>query len=205
MTTALLKVLTRTSFLEKALLLVLAAALTGIIVPIVKYRMDQNKFQQQKIFEAEVARQAEIMQARAQFLRDLANPIWQYQLLALQVSYDTNSEEAFSKALRTYNESSWAHLKRIRALVGGARWFTSDNTYQLLLNFIDNWLIQEIDYKLMRLASKGMQAEWRKFNGWLYAESRHRTDALLVALAQDFGLSPETSTQRLSPKITVEQ
>jgi len=51
--------------------------LTGIIVPVVKFRMDQSRFEQQKKFEAELARQAEIAKARAQFRRDLVAPVWQ--------------------------------------------------------------------------------------------------------------------------------
>ena len=48
----LLEVLASTSFLEKVFLLVMGAALTGIIVPVVKFRMDQSRFEQQKKFEA---------------------------------------------------------------------------------------------------------------------------------------------------------
>ena len=48
----LLGVLASASFLEKVSLLVVGAALTGIIVPVVKFRMDQTRFEQQKIFES---------------------------------------------------------------------------------------------------------------------------------------------------------
>ena len=82
----LLGVLASASFLEKVSLLVVGAALTGIIVPVVKFRMDQTRFEQQKIFEAGLAREAELVKARAQFLRDLVDPVWQFQLLALQIS-----------------------------------------------------------------------------------------------------------------------
>jgi hypothetical protein len=179
-----------TSFLEKALLLVVGGALTGIIVPVVKFRMDQSRFEQQKKFEAELARQAEIGKARAQFLRDLVDPVWQFQLLALQVSYDSQSDERFQAALAGYDEQSWHHLKRIRAIVGGARWFTSESAYQALTEFVDGWLIQGVDMELMKRRRGGGKASWTEFNQWLYVESRHRTDALLVMLAKDFGLAP---------------
>lgn len=185
-----LEVLASTSFLEKVLLLVVGAALTGIIVPVVKFRMDQSRFEQQKTFEAELARQAEIGSARAQFLRDLVDPVWQFQLLALQVSYDSHSAERFQAALAVYDEQSWHHLKRIRAIVGGARWFTSESAYQALTDFVDGWLIHEVDMELMKRRRGGGKASWTEFNQWLYAESRRRTDALLVILAKDFGLGP---------------
>jgi len=185
-----LEVLASTSFLEKVLLLLVGAALTGIIVPVVKFRMDQSRFEQQKKFEAELARQAEIGSARAQFLRDLVDPVWQFQLLALQVSYDSHSAERFQAALAAYDEQSWHHLKRIRAIVGGARWFTSESAYQALTDFVDGWLIHEVDMELMKRRRGGGKANWSEFNQWLYAESRRRTDALLVILAKDFGLGP---------------
>ena len=185
-----LEVLASTSFLEKVLLLLVGAALTGIIVPVVKFRMDQSRFEQQKKFEAELARQAEIGSARAQFLRDLVDPVWQFQLLALQVSYDSHSAERFQAALAAYEEQSWHHLKRIRAIVGGARWFTSESAYQALTDFVDGWLIHEVDMELMKRRRGGGKANWSEFNQWLYAESRRRTDALLVILAKDFGLGP---------------
>lgn len=185
-----LGVLASASFLEKAFLLVVGAALTGIIVPVIKYRMDRSWFKQQKKFEAELARQAEIVKARAQFLRDFVDPVWQFQLLALQVSYDAHSEERFQAALTSYDNDSWQHLKRIRALVGGARWFTSELAYRALTEFVDGWLLTELDMKLMTRRHGREMADWMEFNQWIDSESRKRTDALLVLLANDFGLAP---------------
>jgi hypothetical protein len=188
-----LEVLASTSFLEKVFLLVVGAVLTGLLVPLVKSRMDRTRFEQQERFEAELARQDELVKARAQFLRDLADPVWHFQLLALQVSYDGESPEKLQSALTSYDAQSWQHLKQIRALVGGARWFTSEPAYQALTDFVDGWLIHEVDMKLMSVRRAGQRANWGQFNRWLYAESRTRTDALLVALADDFGLSPSVA------------
>jgi len=190
---AILEVLASTSFLEKVFLLVVGAALTGLLVPLVKSRMDRTRFEQQKRFEAELARQGELVKARAQFLRDLADPVWHFQLLALQVSYDSESPEKLQSSLASYDAQSWQHLKRIRALVGGARWFTSEPAYKALTDFVDGWLIQEVDMKLISVRRAGVRANWGQFNRWLYAESRTRTDALLVVLADDFGLSPSVA------------
>jgi hypothetical protein len=195
----LLGVLASASFLEKVSLLVVGAALTGIIVPVVKFRMDQTRFEQQKIFEAGLAREAELVKARAQFLRDLVDPVWQFQLLALQISYDSPSEEKYQAALASYDEQSWQHLKKIRALVGGARWFTSDSAYEALTEFVDGWLIHELDMTIQK-RRRGDSANWSQFNRWLYAESRIRTDTLLVILASDFGLAPANVAQAASSR-----
>jgi len=187
-----LAVLASASFLEKLLLLVVGAALTGIIVPVVKFRMDRTNFKQQKRFEAELARQSEIVKARGQFLRDFVDPVWQFQLLALQVSYDSHSPEKYEAALAKYDEESWHHLKRIRALVGGARWFTSDSAYRALTEFVDGWLLHEVDMELEQRKRNPESADWTQFNQWLYEESRNKTDALLVRLADAFDLAPDT-------------
>jgi hypothetical protein len=187
---AIFNVLISVSFLEKAFLLILGAILTGIIVPIIKSRMDQNRFRQQKVFEAEISRQAEIVKSRAQFLKELAEPVWQFQLLALQVSYDTLDKQDSTQASQVYDEMSWQHLKKIRTIIGGARWFTSQATYNLLTDFVDGFLLRDVDLQLMSLRKRGKESDWRAFHEWLYAESRTQTDALLVALARDFNLTP---------------
>lgn len=199
------EVLTGSSFLEKAFLLILGAVLTGILVPLIKLRMDRNWFREQKIFEADVARQGEIVRARAQFLKDLVDPVWQFQLLALQVSYDTLMKKQSTEALRIYDEQSWQHLKKIRTIIGGARWFTSAYAYNLLMDFVDGWLLRDVDMQLMSLRNQGKEANWAPFHQWLYDESRKRTDALLVALAQDFNLAPSPGASDVPAGISAEQ
>jgi hypothetical protein len=126
--------------------------------------MDHNRFKQQKIFEAELARQGELAKAQAQLLRDLADPVWQFQLLALQVSYDANSKEKYEAALASYDEQSWQHLKKIRAIVGGARWFTSEPAYRVLTEFIDGWLLHEVDTEVMNRRRRSDSPNWSSFN-----------------------------------------
>jgi hypothetical protein len=181
-------------FVEKIAVLVATAVLTGVLVPLVKYHMDRNLFEQQTLFEVNLARQSELVQARAQFLKELVDPLRQFQLLALQVSYDAGNKERLTASLEKYDEGSWEHLKKIRALVGGSRWFTTEATQRRLTEFIDRWLLVDVDHQLMQLARTGEDADWQQFNRKLYVESREKTDALLVALAKDFGLSPDSQT-----------
>jgi len=121
----------------------------------------------------------------------------QLQLLALQISYDSHSEEKYQAALASYDEQMWQHLKKMRALVGGARWFTSVAAYKALTEFVDGWLIHELDMTIQK-RRRGDSANWSQFNRWLYAESRSRTDSLLVILANDLGLAPANVAQAAS-------
>ena len=191
MMSSLLEVLKTKTFLEKVLLLLLGATITGIFVPIVKSSMDKRQFEQQKRFEATVARQAEILKTQSNFLREFAEYVWEFQLSALQVSYYRgSSEKLFKEAVSKYDEQSWLNLMKIRAAVGGARWYTSDTTYALLNAFIDDWLIYEVDLKLMNLIRKGENAKWTEFHSRLFNESKIKTNAILLALAEDYGLAP---------------
>ena len=83
-------------------------------------------------------------------MRDLVDPVRQLQLLALQISYDSHSEEKYQAALASYDEQMWQHLKKMRALVGGARWFTSVAAYKALTEFVDGWLIHELDMTVQK-------------------------------------------------------
>jgi hypothetical protein len=132
-------------------------------------------------------------------LRDLVDPVRQLQLLALQISYDSHSEEKYQAALASYDEQMWQHLKNMRALVGGARWFTSVAAYKALTEFVDGWLIHELDMTVQK-RRRGDSGNWSQFNRWLYAESRSRTDSLLVILANDLGLAPANVAQAASSR-----
>jgi hypothetical protein len=62
-------------FLEKIAILLLTALLTGFLVPYVLKRVDEAKSVQQKIFEADLARQAKIIEAQSKFLDDITETL----------------------------------------------------------------------------------------------------------------------------------
>ena len=56
------------SFLEKVLLLLLTGVLTGLLVPEVAARVAESRYRRQKVFEAELQRQTNILSAQAELL-----------------------------------------------------------------------------------------------------------------------------------------
>ena len=84
---AIVNLLASASFLEKALLLVLAAVLTGILVPVVKSKMDRATFERQRTFEAQLGRQSDVIKAQTKFLTDFSNYIWEYHMISQRVSF----------------------------------------------------------------------------------------------------------------------
>ena len=66
-------------FVEKLVLLFLTAGLTGFLVPLLFRRIDERKHRQQKLYEADLARQAKIIDAQVKLIEDLAELVWDYQ------------------------------------------------------------------------------------------------------------------------------
>ncbi len=140
---SILKVVASQGFLEKAVLLLLTALLTGILVPLVKWKMDQTAFKQRKTFEALIARQSDVIKAQISFLTNFSEHIWEYHKISQRVSYSrlSGDNDAYIEAVRSYKESLWESLQRIRSAIGGARWFTSDRVHRELTSWYDDWFL----------------------------------------------------------------
>lgn len=70
------------AFLEKIILLVLTALITGFGIPYVLKRVEQRKLREQKKFEDDLARQGKIIEAQSKLLGDLSQLLWKWRYLA---------------------------------------------------------------------------------------------------------------------------
>jgi hypothetical protein len=168
-------------FLEKGLLLILTAGVTGFLIPYVFKIVDERKAQkqkeiddrrlrEQKLYEAALLRQNKIIDAQVQLLDNLANLIWEYQLLAIEVSYFDPIEqcELYSAAVKEYDKRTGATFAKIRAEISKALHLTSTDTYQELRRLYYKELIP-LDMELYRLMKKQRDADqkipdWKQFN-----------------------------------------
>jgi hypothetical protein len=73
-------------FLEKIVILLLTALLTGLLAPYVLKRIDDAKSVQQKILDADLARQAKVIEAQSKFLDDLTETLWSWRYLSMKVA-----------------------------------------------------------------------------------------------------------------------
>jgi hypothetical protein len=73
--------------IEKVLLLLLTAGLTGLVAPLVVGRINEQRKRTQTVFEVELARQQRIVDAQVALLEALCRLLWQYQLLLVAVPY----------------------------------------------------------------------------------------------------------------------
>src|SRR5690348_5015161 len=74
-------------FFEKYTLLLSTAGLTGLLVPYILKVIDNRKQREQKQYEAELTRQSKIIDAQVQLMERLSDALWEYQLLAITVTY----------------------------------------------------------------------------------------------------------------------
>ncbi|MBD2103594.1 hypothetical protein [Leptolyngbya sp. FACHB-261] len=168
-------------FFEKVLLLILTAGVTGLLIPCVLKIVDERKAQkqkeiddrrlrEQKLYEAALLRQNKIIDAQVQLLDNLANLIWEYQLLAIEVSYFNPIEQSdlYSAAVKEYDKRTGATFAKIRAEISKALYLTSTDTYQELRELYYKKLIP-LDMELYRLMKKQRDTkqkipDWKHFN-----------------------------------------
>ena len=141
------------SFVQGLLLLLATAGLTGLLVPVIKGRIDDRKLREQKIFESDLARQSKVIEAQAKLLDDLSDLLWGFLLLSLEVTYYAiqGNDEKYESAWQKYDQKSWEYFGTIRAAISRARRLTAPNTHQALLGVYDAWFM-DFDLALTRMA-----------------------------------------------------
>jgi hypothetical protein len=192
-------------FLEKILLLMLTAGGTGFLIPYVLKTVDERRAQKQKqiddrrlrdqkLYEAALLRQNKIIDAQVELLDNLASLIWEYQLLAIEVSYFDPIEqcELYSTAVKEYDKRTGAVFARIRAEISKALYLTKADTYQGLKRLYYEDLIA-LDMELYRLMKKQRTNEqkipdWTQFNENTVCHLGNVIDSTLNNLAEELRL-----------------
>ncbi len=177
-------------FSEQLILLILTAAITGFFVPLILKWRDERKLRGQKAYEAQLARQGKIIESQVALLENLAKQLWEFQLLALTVSYYKSNEddEKYRNALQEYDAKAWSYFGSIRIELSKAQRLTNADTYQMLHDFYRDWLI-EMDANLMALVKNNASVdEWRKYHSDFQTTIGEKTDAILNRLSEEFHL-----------------
>src|SRR5262245_60525271 len=120
------------AFLGNVVLLLLGAALTGILVPFVKARLDDSSAQRKQLLEAELSRQGEFLRSQTELLATFADATWAFLFDAFKVSYSEawEDEETQEEAWNAYTPLSWTHLGRIRAIISKSKRLISEDSYR---------------------------------------------------------------------------
>ena len=116
------------AFLEKIILLVLTALISGYGIPYVLKRVEERRLREQKKFEADLVRQGKIIEAQSKLLDDLSQLLWKWRYLAKKVAYYSaqGNAEHFDLAKKQYEESVWDILNEFRAEISRSRRLVSE-------------------------------------------------------------------------------
>jgi hypothetical protein len=185
-------VLTSTEFLQGLFLLVVTAVLTGLLVPVIKGRLDDRKYRDQKVFESELSRQEKVLDAQAALLKDASEVMWSFYLLSLKVTWysATGNEERFDVAWKEWDEESWLLFGRLRAEISKARRLTSPAIHEELLDVHDFWF-RRFSVELERMVRRrdiGTR-ESVDFHNHTYRENTKLIDDALTHLAEELRLN----------------
>ena len=136
-------------FLEKIILLVLTALMTGFGIPYVLKRIEERKLREQKKFEADLARQGKIIDAQAKLLDDLSCLLWKWRYLAKKVVYygAQKNMEHYTLAKKQYEESVWDILNEFRIEISRARRLVSERAYEGL-DSLYKYVVHDLDVKI---------------------------------------------------------
>lgn len=190
---AALDVFTSDSFLQSLFLLIATAALTGLLVPILKGRLDDRKFREQKVFEADLARQAKVIDAQASLLSDLSDQLWTFLLLGLEVTYyaQQRNQEKFEAAWRVYDDEAWSYFGKIRAEISKARRLASAETHADLQRVYREWFMG-FDARLVAQVASGRDLadeSWLDLHAQVSGEGAELVDDVLNRLAEELRLT----------------
>jgi hypothetical protein len=167
------------------------AVLTGLLVPWIKSRLDDQKFRQQKIFESELARQSTVLESQAKLLDDLSDLLWDFLLLSLSVTFYAKhkNKERFKKAWETYDEKNWEYFGNIHAALSTARRLTSPTTHEALVTVYSDWFM-DFDSELTRVGRFGLNSsEWSALHDRIYSKGVPLIEGALTELAMELKLA----------------
>ncbi len=188
-----------TSFLEKALLLLLTAGLSGLLIPLITSEVAHRNMKEQKQLEAQLARQASVIEAQVQLLETLADLLWEYQLLAIDVSYYrfAKDENLYRAAAKKYDNRSASLLSRIRAEISKSLRLSAPQMYERLKGLYNKELLG-LDLRLRNLM-EGHKNDWSAFNQYAVWELSETVDNVLNDLAADLELKAPVKESEENP------
>ena len=188
-----LQLLKTPAFLEKLLLLLATALLSGLLVPEISARLADTRNKQQKLFEADIQRQRDIISAQSELLKNLAKQLWEFQLSNINVSFykTSGNETAFEAAAAKYQARSGELLGQIRAELSNARRLTSPAMHDRLTQLYFKTILP-VDSGVEALIARGPAAtrdDWLQQHTTSFGTAQKAIDDVLRDLAVEFNLA----------------
>ena len=182
------------TLLDNLILLSAAGLLTGLLVPFVAARMNEQRVVRQRQAEENIARDSKFIEAQTDFLDRLSTDLWRLAGKILAVSYYAGqSQQQFAEAWRLYEDSSFEELFGLRAHVSRAQHLLSAEAQQQLAD-LHAWLFGDVDPPFTTAARKSLRSEderrggdWSTWHGTTMTALFARIDTVLITVAKDIG------------------
>jgi hypothetical protein len=184
-------------FFEKLILLAFAAVITSFLIPYILQKADHINRQDRIVYQAEIARQNKILEAKVEFLNTLHELFWNYQIMAIDVPFylQFKNERMYNESLKQYEENAGKLIGKIRGEIAKAYRLTSQEQYEELKKFYYE-IILVVDQKLLSIASKAEikdQTEiekWKQLQNYLLNDYAKMVDEIMNDLALELDLKP---------------
>jgi hypothetical protein len=175
---------------DSLILLAATAVLTGLLVPVIKGRMDDRRTAVQRQANEDLQRDSRFVDAQTELLDRLSTDLWRIAGKILAVSYYAawGSRDQFGSAWNTYDATSFDEMFELRANVSRAERLLSRAAHEQLAG-LHAWWQSELDFRLSTMA-RGAETEdaWNAFHREVGTELFHRTDTTLKTIARDVGV-----------------
>ena len=190
-------------FWEKIVILLVTAAITGLLLPYILKRIDESKAIEQKRSEADISRQAKLIDAQSKFLDDTTEVLWTWRYLSMKVAFNGSEEreEQYAKSVIEYEQGIWDVLSKIRNQTSKSRRLVSEDSYKDLVSLYRR--IVALDGRLDeivrgRLPPKERAKALQPIQEELYGDMTQKLDDTLYLLAKEAHLvpSPPRTTAR---------
>jgi hypothetical protein len=177
------RVLTGAYFVQRALLLILAALLSGLVVPLIFKTIDQSRERQQVLYRAQ-----------SKLFDDVSETLLTYQTLALDVSWygmpEARNPELQRKAFEKYSERVGELTSKLVLYGARSRTLTSAPVSAKLKAFLMEIYVKQ-DTPINRLwADCSTKCDWSPQHSESELAAKRATE-LVDEIAKDLGLVKE--------------
>jgi hypothetical protein len=193
-------------FIRGVALLLLTGVLTGFLVPQIVAHLAERRHRKQKLFEAELIRQRDVLAAQSDLLSSLSKAVWRFQLLNINVSFCrlNASQGNYERARDRYQSESADLLGQLRAELSSARRLVAQPTYEKLRRlYFDTLLMVDANLEsLIRDSSESTPEEWEHLwkEQWIkqhrtaFEDAQTEIEGVLGDLARELRLSAPGAT-----------
>lgn len=185
------------SFIQGVVFLLLTAALTSFAIPYLFRKVDQQKDEQSRIRDAQLARQKEILSAQEKVLDELTRLLWSWRYSVMRLTYHgcrldlrEDAAERFNAAEEEYGDQFWALLSQIRIQISLVKRFASVNTHKSFIELYKH--LVEVDRRLNNMKDLPIpqrRLEYLDLNSAVYVSETLAIENMLDLLAGEFGLN----------------